>query len=146
LTPDPATGFGFVVKGGHAPPQAPLQVLEVPVSAANRYSVRPLLSTRNLPSFAVVRSTAVPLAAAGATGAGAPYAPDAPELDDAPELELVVLELPPHPATATATAATPTKDSNAVLRFLNMVVISYSSSRISIPLPMRAEPVRLLRR
>jgi hypothetical protein len=48
-TPAFAAGAPLVVSGGHAVAQAPSQRLELPLSASNRYSVRPLPSTRILP-------------------------------------------------------------------------------------------------
>jgi len=50
-------GFPLVVSGGHSLAQAPAQLLIVPLSAWNRYSVRPLPSTRTLPSFVLASAT-----------------------------------------------------------------------------------------
>jgi ABC-type sugar transport system permease subunit len=57
-------GFPLVVSGGHSLAQAPSHLLIVPLSAWNRYSVRPLPSTRTLPSF-VLASATEPLPLAG---------------------------------------------------------------------------------
>jgi hypothetical protein len=63
ITPGPATGAPVVVNGAHISTQAPLQDEVEVVSAANRYSVSPRPSVRNLPSLPVPVAT-VALAAA----------------------------------------------------------------------------------
>src|SRR4051794_10246136 len=90
--PGPATGLPCAVSGGHTVAQAPLHLLVVPLSASNRYRVRPRLSTRMVPSFelAVLSEAGADLFAAGAGPMAA--------------LELSCEE-PPHPAIVTA--ATP---------------------------------------
>ena len=67
--PVPAVGLSEARTGGHALAQAPEQLLAVPVSAWNRYSVRPDASTMIWPKpLALATSTVVPrpLAEAGA--------------------------------------------------------------------------------
>jgi hypothetical protein len=59
------------VRGGHRLAHAPEHVLVVLLSAANRYSVRPRLSTRILPSLEEASSTVdVALAALVEAGVG----------------------------------------------------------------------------
>jgi len=85
-----------VVSGGHTLAHAPPQALIGPLSASNRYSVRPCASTSTLPSFVFASLTDDPpppvdgaFAAAGVVD------------DDDPPYALP----PPQPATATARAS-----------------------------------------
>jgi hypothetical protein len=68
--PVPAVGLSEARTGGHALAQAPEQLLVVPVSAWNRYSVRPDASTMIWPRpLALATSTVAPRPLAEAGGA-----------------------------------------------------------------------------
>src|SRR3954447_14500 len=91
VTPLPAVGLPVVTSGGHAEAHAPVHVLLAPVSACQRYRVRPRESIRMGPKLPLARST-VPDDALVEDGAD----------DAAPPAPVVVclLELPlPHAAT-----------------------------------------------
>src|SRR5580704_15051375 len=91
LTPLPACGVPVAVAGGQAAAQAP-EHADVPfLSASNRYRVRPVLPTRNLPGIpemAVTDTDAVPAAWPLAAGLLACVA-----VGDAVALEVAGLEV-----------------------------------------------------
>src|SRR3954447_21311384 len=91
VSPAPAVAPPFVVSGGHTLAHAPPHALALPLSASNRYSVRPVPSTRILPSFEPASAT------------------DAPPEPAAGDADLVAgpPSAPPQPATASAITATP---------------------------------------
>src|SRR5689334_16282507 len=71
-----AVGLLWDVSDGQMLWQAPVQLLMSALSRSNRYSVRPLASTRTLPSDVLRRPTAeLAAAGAGAVAAPPPYAP-----------------------------------------------------------------------
>src|SRR5947209_534933 len=70
LTPAPPCGAPVVRTGGQYCTQLGLLQLDtVPLSARNRYTVRPLGSIRTSPSFVLPTAIAVPAAAGAAPGA-----------------------------------------------------------------------------
>src|SRR4029453_19249884 len=93
VSPLPAVGLPVVVTGGHSAAHAPEQVLFEPVSFSNRYTVRPVESTRILPR---------PLTSLTAT---VDEPAEAIELLGA-ALAWPLLPPPPQPATTKATSAT----------------------------------------
>src|SRR6476661_1521715 len=93
-TPLPGPAICPVRSGGHATAHAPLQVLRVPVSALNRYRVRPWESTRMRPR---VEEVETPIAA------GRPL--EVAGFVDAVEV------LPPQPAIARPTTPVAIKGS-----------------------------------
>src|SRR4051812_43729561 len=86
FAPPPTVGLPVARSGGQSTAHPPVQVLFMPASRWNRYSVRPCESTRILPSFSLATPTVAgrPFAVFG--GAEEPF------------------ELLPHAATATATS------------------------------------------
>src|SRR5258708_25205442 len=64
LTPLPACGAPLTVTGGHAAAHAPEHVDALPLSASNRYRVRPWLSTRALPGIPEMACRLIVVAAA----------------------------------------------------------------------------------
>src|SRR5215211_3409873 len=102
LTPLPALGVPLVWSTGQAVAQAPAQADWSDWSLANRYSVRPLPSTRIVPRLVLVAET---VATADGVVVGAllpPYSP--PPEPDPPDPELLL----PHPAASTPTVASAT--------------------------------------
>src|SRR5713101_1995772 len=64
LTPPPACGVPLTVTGGHAAAHAPVHVDVPPLSASNRYIVRPWPSTRALPGIPEMACRLIVVAAA----------------------------------------------------------------------------------
>src|SRR6266568_297452 len=64
LTPLPACGAPLTVTGGHAAAHAPEHMDVLPLSASNRYRVRPWLSTRALPGIPEMACRLIVVAAA----------------------------------------------------------------------------------
>src|SRR5713101_2455733 len=64
LTPPPACGVPLTVTGGHAAAHAPVHVDVPPLSASNRYIVRPWPSTRALPGIPEMAAWLIVVAAA----------------------------------------------------------------------------------
>src|SRR4029450_5319366 len=92
VSPLPAVGLPVVVTGGHSWAPAPEHTLFGPVSFSNRYTVRPVESTRILPRPLTLLTPTVdePADAMELLGAGLAWPP----------------LLPPQPATTKATSAT----------------------------------------
>src|SRR5919107_1183681 len=106
LTWPPALGAALVWSIGQADAQAPAHADWLGWSFSNRYSVRPLASTRIVPTLELaVLTIATPDCPfpAGAVVPGEPYTPP-PEPPELLEPELLL----PHPAASTPTAASAT--------------------------------------
>ena len=109
-TPPPATGLLEAVKGGQLLAHAPAQLLFIALSLPNTYRVRPLPSTRIVPSDVLAELTL------------------RPELEEAAGFEpLLPLLLPPPPQPAITSASTPAEARVAMY----LRVIARSSLNVS---------------
>src|SRR5512132_268729 len=102
VTSLPALGVALLWSTGQAATQAPAQADWFGWSFSNRYSVRPLPSTRIIPRLVLVAETIATLDAPPLAGVVPlePSPPMPPELEPEP--------LPAHPAASTPTAASAT--------------------------------------
>src|SRR4051794_31668185 len=93
VPPVPAIGLPLTPTGGQAAAHAPVQVLVLPVSRWNRYTVRPFESARSFPSplFSAATVALLPSAAFAGVPSARPPLPPPP---------------PPHPAIARTAGST----------------------------------------
>src|SRR5690349_776595 len=106
-SPAPAVGSPLVRSGGQMLAQAPAHALRAPLSASNRYRVRPWASARTVPRPVRASVTDGPPADAGAGRAAVPYVRPLP---------------PPLPQPARASAIVPATRTAMVVRDLVLMV------------------------
>src|SRR4029453_2509835 len=116
LTWPAALGAALLWSTGQAAAQAPLHADWSGWSFSNRYSVRPLASTRIVPPLELAVLTVAALDCPLLVEGALPYAPPPPPELDPPEPELLLLHPAAiAPAAASATSATTGRRMNPIL-------------------------------